>query len=75
MKFEDVREEILEKLESLKGEGQIEENVTLVEDFVNMPLTGNLNELRIGGPSAPMIMLLGKSGRVYFFAFKVLDIK
>ena len=75
MKFEDVREKILEKLKDLK-ERKIDENATLVEGFVNQSLTKKSDELTIGGPSVPMIMLVGNdTGRVYLFALKALDIK
>lgn len=75
MKFEDVREQILKKISDPKDFKIDESGVTLIDGFFNQSLTSDMNELRIGGPAVPLIMLLGKSGRVYFLAFKALGIK
>ncbi len=74
MKFEEVRDKILEKLKSkdLKtGEGLI-----LLEGFVNQSLAQSIGEIVIGGPTIPMIMTIGKdTGRIYFFALNALGVK
>lgn len=72
IRFEDVREKIILGLKSHKID--IEEPVILIDGFLNQPFNMELtNAIMIGGPTIPMIMLLGKeSGRIYLFALKAI---
>lgn len=72
--FATLKKEIVKSLEERLQLIGITESVTLVDGFVNQPLnmqvTGNVV---IGGPSIPMIVLVGnETGRVYFFALKAI---
>jgi hypothetical protein len=77
IKFEDIKESILE---SIRNNPDITSNirepggVTLVDGFINQPIQKDLTGgLILGGPSIPIICLVGNStGRMYFFALKVL---
>lgn len=73
IKFEEHKEKIIEALRA-RGNLGISEPVTLVEGFVNQPIQNEIsNSISIGGPSIPMVMLLGSnSGRIYYFALKVI---
>ena len=75
LRFADYKDKLIAELEKsdLASLG-INESVTLLDGFINQPiyseLTGNFV---IGGPSIPMVALIGKtSSRVYFFALKAL---
>jgi hypothetical protein len=72
IKFEDYREKIIEALK--KRPIKIDEPVTLLEGFVNEPFAKEISSsFVIGGPTVPMIMLLGdKSGQIYLFALKII---
>jgi len=72
--FADVKQEILAALNKQREDLGITETVGLVDGFINNPLSREVsNTLMIGGPTVPMIILVGeKSGRVYPFALKVL---
>lgn len=72
--FADVKQDILKALNNLPKDVGITEKVGLVDGFVSNPVTGEVtNSLMIGGPTLPMIVVIGeKSGRVYFFALKIL---
>jgi len=50
------------------------EKTTIIDGFVNQPLSTELSgSFVIGGPSIPMIMLVGnESGRIYYFALKAI---
>lgn len=76
--FENYKSKIITALKQ-KGDLKISEPVTLIDGFVNQPLQGEISgSITIGGPSIPMIMLIGNnSGRIYFFALKAIlpDIK
>lgn len=74
MKFEDVKNIIIEKLNS--KDLYVEEELTLVEGFINNPLDQYGGEKTITGSVVPMIMTIGKiTARIYFFSFNDLDIK
>lgn len=53
---------------------QGEAGFTLIDGFFNFPIQDQLNgSLIIGGPSVPMVAIMGNtSGRVFFFPLKVL---
>jgi hypothetical protein len=72
IKFEDVKKDILDALNNRRI--KITEPVTLLEGFVNEPFAKELSSsFLIGGPTVPMIMLLGdESGQIYLFALKAI---
>lgn len=74
IKFADVKEDILAAIKNLPKESGITEKVGLVDGFINNPLSRELTDsLIIGGPTVPMVLLVGeKTGRIYFFALKAL---
>lgn len=74
IKFSDIRQDIIFELHKRAQDIGIAESVTLVEGFVNQPFGMELSGTYIiGGPTIPMIMLLGNTtGRIYFFALKAL---
>lgn len=74
IKFSDIRQELINELKARATDINIDESLTLVEGFVNQPITMELSaSFFIGGPTIPMIMVLGnKSGRIYLFALKAL---
>jgi hypothetical protein len=74
IKFQDVSKAIVAELESRGQEIGVTEPVTLVDGFISQPFSMELsNSFVIGGPTIPMIMLLGnKSGQIYFFALKAI---
>lgn len=73
-KFADKKQDILKELEKRLADSGISEDVTLIDGFVNQPVYMELTDsLVLGGPTIPMIMLLGKkSGRIYLFALKAI---
>ncbi|MBX9831113.1 hypothetical protein K2X40_04090 [Candidatus Babeliales bacterium] len=76
IKFSDIKEEITKVLNSRSKKMGIKESVTLFDGFVRQPFNPELSSTYvIGGPTVPMIMLVGnETGQVYFFALKaVLD--
>lgn len=74
MKFENVKDKIIEKLNS-KDLG-VQEELILIDGFINQPLARSVGEITIGGSVVPMIMTVGKkTGRIYFFAFNDLGIQ
>jgi hypothetical protein len=79
IKFEEIREKIVSELKHRSKKFRIEESVTLLDGFVNTPFGKELSDsFVIGGPTIPMIMLVGNdSGQIYFFALKAIipDIK
>ena len=76
MKFEDVREKVLEKLNSAEFRSSVGEELMLANGFVNQSLASAEGEIVIGGSVLPMVMAIGKNtGKVHFFAFKALGIK
>jgi hypothetical protein len=76
IKFSEIKDELVkalnDKLQSNKL--HISEKVTIVDGFVNQPLSMELSgSFVIGGPAVPMIMLVGnESGRIYYFALKAI---
>ncbi|MDD5626221.1 MAG: hypothetical protein PHG83_03580 [Patescibacteria group bacterium] len=76
IKFSEIKENLVNALnEKLKNNKlYIPEKVTIIEGFVNQPLSMELTgSFVIGGPAVPMIMLVGNdSGRIYYFALKAI---
>lgn len=76
IKFSEIKAELVnalnEKLKSSKL--HISEKVTIIDGFINQPLSMELSgSFVIGGPAVPMIMLVGDdSGRIYYFALKAI---
>ena len=71
--FTEYKQKILDALTS-KGNLGITEPVTLIDGFINQPISNELSgNIVIGGPAIPMIMLIGNNtGRIYFFALKAI---
>ena len=76
-KFEDIKHDIqaaiserLDKLMAPHGEA----GFILVDGFFNFPIQSEIgNGFVIGGPSLPMVAIMGKtSNRIFFFPLKVL---
>lgn len=74
IKFEEYKQQILDSLNSRGASLGLNEPVTLVDGFFNFPLQKEMTgDLVIGGPTLPAVLLVGQnSGRLYFFALKVL---
>lgn len=74
IKFEDVKEKIIKAIESKLPQAGLNEPVTLIEGFINQPISMKLSKnFIIGGPSVPMVMVVGNNtGRIHFFALKPL---
>jgi hypothetical protein len=76
IKFSEIKTRLVEALtEKLKtNKLQLTEKVTIIDGFVNQPLSMELSgSFVIGGPTIPMIMLIGnESGRIYYFALKAI---
>lgn len=75
--FADVKERLVELLKSMASEGilaDIKEDLILVDGFENGPLLEELVDDTIaGGVRIPRVILVGgKSGRIYQFALKAL---
>lgn len=76
IRFSEIKDDILSALTNkMENNGlSLGERVSLIDGFVNQPLSLELSgSFVIGGPSIPMIMLVGeKSGRIYYFALKAI---
>lgn len=72
IKFSDIKERITDEINSRSEKMGIHETVTLFDGFVRQPYDPELSGTYvIGGPTVPMIMLIGNTtGQVYFFALK-----
>lgn len=78
LKFSEYKERITNALNSKGNSLGIQETVSLIDGFINQPIYSELTgAFVIGGPTIPMIAVVGNSGRIYFFALKALlpDIK
>lgn len=74
LKFSDHKEEIIRALNERAPQHGIQEPTSLVDGFINQPIQKEFTGgLVIGGPAIPMVAIVGNnSGRIYFFALKVL---
>jgi len=76
IKFSEIKDELVKALnEKLQNNTlHISEKVTIIDGFVNQPLSMELSgAFVIGGPTVPLIMLVGdESGRIYYFALKAI---
>jgi len=78
LKFSEYKEQIIKSLNDKGSSLGIQEPVKLIGGFINQPVYNELTDsFVIGGPTIPMIAVVGNSGRIYFFALKALlpDIK
>lgn len=66
IKFQDVQQKIITELKMRAQKIGISESVTLVDGFISQPFSMEISSsFMIGGPTIPMIMLLGnESGRL-----------
>jgi hypothetical protein len=71
-KFADIKDELIKKINGKITLLGLNEPVTLVDGFINQPISMELSgSFIIGGPTVPMIMIVGNNtGRVHFFALK-----
>jgi hypothetical protein len=75
IKFADVEKDLLKALnkKNKTGELKLPESADLATGFVNQMFSNELsNSFTLGGPTVPMVLLVGKSGQIYFFALKIL---
>ena len=74
IKFEEIKAKLIELINTKLPQLGLTEPVTLVDGFVNQPVSMELSgSFILGGPTIPMVMLVGnKTGRIYFFALKAL---
>ena len=76
IKFSEIKKDLITVLnEKLKTEElHLTEKVTIIDGFINQPLSMELSgSFVIGGPAIPLIVLIGdESGRVYYFALKAI---
>jgi len=76
IKFETIKADLLRALNEkiTSGNWHIIEKVTIIDGFVNQPLSMELSgSFVIGGPAIPMILLVGDdSGQIYYFALKAI---
>ena len=76
IEFSKIKDKLMKALEEKLKSGKlhISESVTIIDGFVNQPLSMEIpGPFVIGGPSVPLIMLVGNdSGRVYFLALKAI---
>jgi hypothetical protein len=72
--FKDIQNSLMDELKKRLQTLEIKESVTLVEGFISQPFNKELStSFVLGGPTIPMVMLLGnESGRIYLFALKAL---
>lgn len=72
IKFEQVKDKILIELRERAEKINFSESVTLIDGFFNEPFSKEMSDsFVLGGPTVPMIMLVGNdTGRIYFFALK-----
>ncbi|PIU37414.1 hypothetical protein COT02_01015 [Candidatus Roizmanbacteria bacterium CG07_land_8_20_14_0_80_34_15] len=78
LKFSEYKEQIVKALNDKGASLGIQEPVNLIDGFINQPIYNELTgSFVIGGPTIPMVAVVGNSGRIYFFALKALfpDIK
>jgi hypothetical protein len=74
IKFQDIKNDIIAQLKIHGQKTGITEPVTLVDGFIRQPYNMELSStFVIGGPTIPMIMLLGdETGQIYLFALKAI---
>jgi len=73
LEFESVKPQIIQALKEPNRKITITEPVSLVDGFVSQFYSMEMTDsIVLGGPTIPIIMLLGESGQIYFFALKAL---
>jgi len=71
--FEDIRDTIIAELKNPERKFDIREPVVLFEGVVDMPFFKEISSSpHFSGATVPMIMLIGKSGQLYFLSLKVI---
>jgi hypothetical protein len=76
IQFTEIKKDLLEELNKRVTLGYLKfpEKVNIVDGFANQMMSGEIsNSIVIGGPTVPMIMVVGEStGQIYFFALRAL---
>lgn len=74
IKFIAIKDELVKKINEKMPQLGLTEPATLVDGFINQPISTELSgSFIIGGPTVPMIMIVGNiTGRVHFFALKAI---
>jgi len=75
IKFADIKQDLLTELNKRISEGKLKfpEKVDIVDGFLNSLITPELSgTFVLGGQSIPMVILVGQSGQIYFFALRAL---
>lgn len=74
IKFREIKDELIAAIKKKIPLLKLEEGVTLVDGFVNQPISMEISgSIIIGGTTVPMVMIVGNdTGRIYFFALKAL---
>ena len=72
--FKDYKEELTQKINDKKRKKGIDEELVLMEGFVQHVFSPHLTgSIHLTGKYVPIVMAVGReSGRVYYFALKVL---
>jgi hypothetical protein len=74
IKFADIKERLVEELNKKIPLMGFSEPQTLIDGFISQPLSLEIsNAFVIGGPTIPMVMIVGNvTGRITFLAVKIL---
>ncbi len=74
IKFEDYKDQILEKLKEHLKTIPLNGNFTLIDGFFNQPIQKELSgAIIIGGPTVPMVAIVeNNTGQMHFLAVKIL---
>lgn len=75
IQFSEIKQDLLTALNVRITEGKLKlpEKVNLVDGFINQLITPQIsNSFILGGPTVPMITVVGESGQIYFFALRAL---
>ena len=74
IKFTEIKDRLIQQINPRLPQMGLAEPVTLIDGFVNQPISMELSgSFVIGGPTVPMILVVGNNtGRIYFFALKAL---
>lgn len=74
LKFTDYRNKILTAINSKSWVHWIQEPTTLIDGFINQPIYNELTwDFIVGWSTLPMVAVVwNNSGRIYFFALKLL---
>ncbi|MFI5332596.1 MAG: hypothetical protein ACHQVS_00675 [Candidatus Babeliales bacterium] len=71
--FEDLKDEITQSLKDPSKDFEIHEQVSLFEGFIEFPICNSPSDYGLfAKETVPTIMLIGKSGRLYFLSLKII---